>query len=354
MKQQEAVTQNRIAYFDYLRILAIFAVIVVHVAAQNWYTTSPKSWDWQVFNIYSSAFRYALPTFIMMSGALCLRSTYSIKKIVFKNVLRFLTAYIFWAAFYAVFYLIKGDYSIMGTIDGFLTGHYHLWYLSTIAALYLCIPLLKPIAESETSFKFCLILSLLFGCIIPQIHDLIALMPPSLAQRVFIRFTSFIPVPLSENLFYFMLGYYLYKTEIPKSRRKLLYCGGIAGILFTIIATSVISCWKGEPYPYVYLHRTVNIVIINIAFFVFGKYHLSFENLRPGWLRLVKALSNYSFGVYLIHAFFIEALDFYFHWNTLSFSPILSVPVISLVVAVLSFSTSALIHRIPIIRKYIV
>ena len=62
MKAVDAVSKKqRIEYFDFLRIGATFAVIMIHVVAGAWYTENPASWNWQVFNVYESCSRWAVP-----------------------------------------------------------------------------------------------------------------------------------------------------------------------------------------------------------------------------------------------------------------------------------------------------
>ena len=73
-------TNGRILYFDFLRIFATFAVMVLHVAGQNWNGTSVPSFEWQTFNLFHSITRFGVPIFVMISGALFLnkRELYTI------------------------------------------------------------------------------------------------------------------------------------------------------------------------------------------------------------------------------------------------------------------------------------
>ena len=59
MLSMEQTQPQRIAYFDVLRILATFAVIVLHLSAQHWADTDVYSRAWQAFNLYDSAVRWA-------------------------------------------------------------------------------------------------------------------------------------------------------------------------------------------------------------------------------------------------------------------------------------------------------
>lgn len=44
----QASKNERILYLDYLRVLATFAVILLHVSAQNWHETNVNTYQWQI------------------------------------------------------------------------------------------------------------------------------------------------------------------------------------------------------------------------------------------------------------------------------------------------------------------
>lgn len=73
-----------------------------------------------------------------------------------------------------------------------------------------------------------------------------------------------------------------------------------------------------------------------------------------GVQRYICKLSRYSFGVYLVHALVIETLNKVFRFNTLIFNPVISVPVVCIVVSVISLAVSWVLHRIPVLNKYVV
>lgn len=147
----EQTQPQRIAYFDVLRILATFAVIVLHLSAQHWADTDVYSRAWQAFNLYDSAVRWAVPVFVMISGALFLSGSQSIGHILKKNVSRLVTAFIFWSALYAVFMVNFEGCPTNLILQQFLNGHYHMWFLFMIVGLYLIVPFLRPIVRVKSS-----------------------------------------------------------------------------------------------------------------------------------------------------------------------------------------------------------
>ena len=94
--------EQRIVYFDYLRIIAIFAVVVLHFAAQNWDNIDVSSFEWQVFNLYDAVAAWGVPVFVMISGALFLGKELTLKKLYGKYILRIVTAFFFWSVLYAL------------------------------------------------------------------------------------------------------------------------------------------------------------------------------------------------------------------------------------------------------------
>lgn len=63
---------DRIVYYDFLRIISMFAVIVLHTAGERWSKVEVHSLAWNSFNFYDSIVRWAVPVFTMISGALFL------------------------------------------------------------------------------------------------------------------------------------------------------------------------------------------------------------------------------------------------------------------------------------------
>lgn len=95
--------EDRTVYFDYLRVFATFSVIILHLSAQNWFTTDVNGFEWQVFNFYDSIVRWGVPVFVMISGALFLDREIATKTIYSRYVLRLLSSFVIWSAAYAVF-----------------------------------------------------------------------------------------------------------------------------------------------------------------------------------------------------------------------------------------------------------
>ena len=341
---------DRIMYFDYLRILATIAVMVIHIAAEKILEPSVYSYDFNMLNIWDSLARWSVPMFAMLSGALFLDNSIpmTLKSVFKQNILRIITAFCFWSAFYVADYTITyGGLDIKGAALMFCQGHYHMWFLFMIVGLYLIVPIMRKITESEYLTKYFVILSLVFTFIIPTI---LRIPPFTLAQAGY----GYLQFNLTRGyVCYFVMGYWLHKTEICKKMRWIIYILGISGFAATILLTAFESRKTGAFYANYYDYFTLNVMLEAVGLFVFAKYVLSKIKLNNIMNKLIVKLSLLSFGAYLIHAFVIEKLAL-LGLNSLSFNPALAVPAITVLVFVASMVVSAVISKIPVLKKYIV
>ena len=341
---------SRKYYFDSLRVTAIFAVMILHIAADNWLEASVRSFEWQVFNFYDSLVRFGVPVFVMISGALFLNPDkyIPVKKLYTKYIFRIAAAFVFWSFLYAArMYMKTGD--IVAAVSHFLAGHYHLWFMYMIIGLYMIVPFVRQIAESKALTKYFLVLALIFALILPEAADVISVFSEKWAEslRNIIRYELYVYFAAGYTG-YFLLGYVLDRADISPKLERMIYLAGIIGAGMTILMSSYASLLKNEPQGLFYNELSVNVLLESAAVFVFFKQHYNHEN------KIVLKLSQYSFGAYLVHALILALMREYTGLHTLTFSPVISVPVIAVIVFIISFIISAILNHIPVLKKYIV
>ena len=128
----EQTGSQRVACYDVLRVAATFAVVALHLSAQHWADTDIYSTAWQAFNLYDSLVRWTVPVFVMISGVFFLAGTQSLRQILRKNVLRIVTAFVFWSALYAAYAYFFNKCALSTAVTLFFSGHYHMWFLFMI------------------------------------------------------------------------------------------------------------------------------------------------------------------------------------------------------------------------------
>ncbi|MEE3325182.1 MAG: acyltransferase family protein [Methanosphaera sp.] len=167
-------TKSREISFDILRIMASFAVMMIHISSQNWYEVDIYSYEWMIFSFYDSISRWGVPIFVMISGALFLGNCRSIKRIYKRNIFRIITAFIFWSFFYASIMFVCGC-SLKEALACFFRGFYHMWFLFMIIGLYMITPFLVAIVKDKKLINYFLLLSLLFAFALPQCISIISM-----------------------------------------------------------------------------------------------------------------------------------------------------------------------------------
>lgn len=329
--------------------------MVLHLVAQYWKDTIVISAEWQIYNFFYSSTKWAVPIFVMISGALFLKRSISIRIIFKKYIFRIITAYIFWSALYSSLGLyINGTFSFKEAILHFFNGHYHLWFLYMIIGLYLVIPLCKSIIADFKLIKYFLILSFLFAFLIPFFIEVGRYAFESVSYLLENSINLlFLKMPLG-FVGYFILGYYLNYIEISKKKEIVIYLFGVLGGIVAVVGTSIVAKNTNKPLEILIQNFSPNILMLSVALFVFAKQHLNRLSVDRKIKAIIAKLSKYSFGVYLSHALVLNIILRVFDYQVLFNNLILSTLFISIIVFIVSYIISFVFSHIPVINKYIV
>lgn len=126
---------------------------------------------------------------------------------------------------------------------------------------------------------------------------------------------------------------------------------GVFGFITTIGLDLIVALKKQTACSNYYGNFTINVLLEALAVFTLFKYK-QYKNSKLN--AVIQKLSKYSFGAYLVHILIIEQLNHRVGLNSLSFNSVFSVLFIGIIVFIISFTISAILNHIPIIKKYIV
>lgn len=343
--------EERIRYIDILRGLATIGVIVIHVSANNWYGYIGSK-DWIIFTIYEGMCKVAVPLFFMISGCLFLSDerNMTLKYLYKSHILKMIIFLIFWSAVYKFannIQIIKSGQAMLSAFTEILAGNtqIHLWYIYSIIGLYLITPVLKIYANNSSKTQ------LLYGiiccfCIGPMTEFLQQFSCFSYLTNNLIRIKGGMEFGY---IGYYLLGYYIKKYEIVRKNRICIY---FMGFLCSIVTIGLVigDCMNSQSIMERFWSYTMPcIAIASAAVFIFIKY----KNIRVKYLaNVLEAIAKRSLGIYGCHFLFVMVF-----WKvgitTFSFPGIISVPIISAIVLLLSYYFSVLINKIPFLGKYI-
>lgn len=341
--------KKRILYLDILRVIACFAVIMIHVTVSNWNTTSVYEFEWKVFNFYYLSFRFCVPVFVMISGVFFLEPDKNIDlKKILNNILRIVQVFIFWSLIYETYSVVvkRGTINLIFFIN-IIYGHYHMWFLFMIVGLYIITPFLREIAKDKRLIEYFIILSFIFGYLvnflmfIPKMNTIIEVIINKMNLFFVLGYTG-----------YFFTGYYLNKYELDLRIKKLIYILAIISLLATILISSFLSIKSGKPNSSLCGYLLPNTFVISCAIFIFFKEKISKKKFGKYSLRIIEKLSLLSLGIYMIHVLYLEIFS-YIGISTLGLNHIISVPLIAILNFLCSYITVNIMSRIPFFRKYI-
>ena len=242
------------------------AVIMMHTASGI--LNGPMTTGWHLDNLLVSLCFTAVPLFFMMSGSLLLngKRTEDLELLWRRRLPRLIVPLTFWTIVTVLWlwYRTGGTLhdTVLTLIHAFHTPAYvHLWYLYTLAALYVLSPLLYRLVHALDRKTERYLLGLM-GAVI--VFDLVRSLLP-LSIRVHVGLDLFNKLRLLDgHLFAFLLGFYLSRW---KKRPRNLILIGLAGLCWGVI---VLGTWLESRYV--------------------GSYSASYQQQNGGWELVLAAL----------------------------------------------------------------
>lgn len=343
MEQQS--NTNRIAYLDILRILAIFSIVLSHIFADG-YFNSFKEYNWYVDTIGDSLVRWSVPVFIMISGVLFLnpQKAVPIKRLYKKNISRLFIAFVFWGLFYSLFSAYQHyKYGIPIIFNGksvFFKWNpgAHLWFLPMLMAVYALVPILRKIANDQKLLKYALVLWAVYCTGNLVLVKNIAHITPLFVMNDIIGCAG-----------YFLLGYYLSQISFQTKHRRIIYLLGILGAIIGVAGNLCVAFLLGRPDDTLLGFYCPHTLMISVALFVLLK-ELS-PKLQPKVDGFVNHVRKDLFGIYLIHYFWLYAIDWEPVKNLCNYA--ISSLLIGICIFIISLYSIKLIRLIPILRKVV-
>ena len=295
-------TSKRIIYFDVLNILAIIAVIAMHV--NGIVHGNPKIRAWNTSLIVDCVCYWAVPVFLMLSGATLInyRNKYDTKTFFKKRFLKILIPFAFWALFMVVWkvYTNQIDFNEISSIKKFLNfiltnkEEPTYYFIFAILGIYLTMPLLSLTVKEENRNTLWLTVLLIF-----IFNSLLANVLPLIG----ITYNNSLTVQLGEYIVFVLLGYLLSTQDLTKKQKLALYIFTIAGLLYRYIITFLLSKQAGEVVKNTWGYGQWHSILLASSVFVFIKGLKLNEKIKNNGkiTEILKRISGCSYGIYFIH-----------------------------------------------------
>lgn len=290
--------RERVLFFDLLRCVAAVAVIAIHVLApyRELLGTIPFS-HWATAVSINSVTRWAVPVFILITGALMLSDTrpfaasYYIKRRLGKVLLPFVV----WSLFYAYLsgwsasgFDVQQVQDVLAHSPQHAT-YYHLGFFYYFIPLYVLIPI--------------------FHWLVMQGQDRVLYAYTSVWLITTALYLLGIDGIWSHELWlysgYLPLGYLLFH-RFPDTGKTVLWVSllGLAALALTATMLISNSLEAGQYSVGRWLsYKTLNVVLAATMVFALCRYVAA--KLPSGWWRTIGLVSRHSLGIYLLHPIFL-------------------------------------------------
>lgn len=344
---------NRMVHYDLLRILAAFSVVILHISAQFWYDFDVTDFRWLTANTYDALFRFGVPVFVMISGALFLPGPEKtdMKRLYCHNIMRLLAIFIVWSCLYGLLDCYNFGFqnlTMSNILQEMLFGRYHLWYLPLQIGIYMLLPILRIWIQNadKKNIRYFLLLFLIFQVGSETLDALFV------HKSVTYAASLIKPYMVCGYLGYFIWGYYIAHYGIQQKYHKFIYAAGVLSLACNVFFSNRISLWKGQPLGKIYDSFGIFTFMISTALFLFSTARVSRHSFGPGAKKVIRELSLDTLGVYALHIGLIEILTAR-GIHSMLLPNIVGIPLFSIFCFITCTLAAAILRRIPVIGKYI-
>jgi surface polysaccharide O-acyltransferase-like enzyme len=344
-----ASKSTNIQWLDTLRALATLGVIVIHISSPLVNMTYGRNLNyWWIGNVVDSAVRFAVPLFLMLSGATLLGKNYTLSEYYRRRFMRVLVPFLFWMVVYWFYKWITLKTSqqphnfesiIQWAAKLFLKEGIskHFWYIYMILFIYLFVPFLGKWLQK-------LNLSALSNLLL--LWAVLSFALKSIPLNMYNWSGDYASRLLGYCLLsgYLVLGYYL--SKLPKPSGKVRISAALVFIISIAISSGSTYFFSQKAHKLdlsMYSYMSVNTIIQSIALFLWVK-DVEFKNKIVTTIQ--NTLSNYSYGIYLVHIMIIGILfQKGIYWKFTH--PLLSLPLLTVFVVACSFLIIFVLRKIP-------
>lgn len=359
--------QNRhLAYVDAVRIIGALAVVLGHICSDiifGWkldHPTPPVSNNqWWYALLIDSMSRFAVPVFVMLSGAMLLKpnSRQSAKQFYQRRLVRIGVPAIFWSALF--FYLVarNDEYGLRVAFLKLASGEpaAHLHFIFRIAGLYLITPFLRVALSAMTRRQTIQLTAICFG--LAMVDGLIKpiLRTHDSGGSVWAAHSSFVSnfVPF---LGYYIAGYLLADVELSRRGRRWAFAGVVVGGLVVACGSAMMRNIYGtlttdDPRTVIFfdLLNPARVAVALCAFAMFRSWFRGTWPDKPIYKFISNTLAPATLGVYLVHPLMMGIVD-KLELDARTIGVWIGIPITFVMVALMSFGFSVVVSKIPALR----
>lgn len=303
---QPKATPEKIPYLTLAQVISALAVVFLHTNGV-FCNFSTERW-WATSNIIECVFNFAVPVFFMITGVTLINypERYDLKTYFKKRAVKTVLPFVAWTLIGLAYRTLRGaipvdditlPYVLRGILQTEIIEIY--WFFPPLFSVYLSLPLFAAVPREKRRSVFGYLLAAALVCNVAV---------PFVVQALHLNLTWPISVgAVSGYLILVLGGVWLHENPPGAVGRVCIYLLGLAGLLAHIVGTYRLSMAAGEIVHTYKGYVNLPGLLYSFSVFVFlGRVGPGVMASRLGCL--VRAVGKYTFAIYLIHWFVMDAL----------------------------------------------
>ena len=339
-----------IDWISNLRLIALYAVIILHCTSLllMQYGKVPMH-DWWVADFLNGLVRFAVPVFVMITGALLLHREYEIGSFLKKRLTRVVIPFLFWSLIYVCYSWYNEEITFgadaWANIKQVLHllkygSSYHLWYVYMLIGLYFFIPVIGKFVRnaSEKEIRYFLIV---WFAVMLITQPYLSRYNPAVDMHYFAGYAG-----------YLVLGYYLaFKDFNVKYLRLWMILLFVFSIILIAVGSRLLIQYPS--WPGTMFYEPVNPAVLMLSASIFIIVKLTVPKVPPVIIRIRDFAGKYNYGIYLAHALVLYFLDDPFGISYKLCTPIIAIPLTALICLAITLLLVWMINKIPFFGKWV-
>lgn len=353
---EKETVKKKYLYLEIMRIIAIFFVIFNHTGNDGYLLYSFKEmrsiqfWIYLFISVFS---KFSVPLYFAISGAVMLGREPELLGKLWKRVARIFVVLVFTSLFYyCVTLKTQGgvfDYHYFFGAINTVYLKYHLGFLYAYIVFLITLPFLQALVKAldDKYFYYMMAIALFYDGILPIVEYLQFHGNRSLTDTLRASWL------ISKVVLYPCIGYFLqHRFVIVPKKLVILGILNVVGIAVSCVMTAYKGVHEGILTTETF-HN--NFVLLNcIWIFCMVKYLFEHRQFRVEIEKLIYSMGTCTFGIYLIHIFFLELP---MCTNLVSFlggkhlNPMFSAALLCLTIFGICYMIAFLLKKIPILKQ---
>lgn len=354
----------RTPYLEMLRIMAVLYVIFIHTGRSGHFLYLERPIGGAAYWVYmfiSVCGQFCVPVFLAVSGAVLLNRDDEPIGLWIRRVVRILVLLIIYSFAYYIRDVYKFEEIVFSWKD-FITQlytqmlKYHLWYLYLYIVYLLSLPLLRAMVGGlkDRYFYYIFGAAVVMNGVIPCIEYYLS------KGEVTLNFYKSSLWFVINIVLYPCMGYFIHnRMKVSPKKRVIvmLWIANLAGLLITCFMTDYYAAVKGIYDESIQTPFYASFVMLNSAALIITIKTI-FERIKLSRVAntVIISVGECTFGIYLLHVFFIETprvFDIVWKIISIGINEMVAAWILCICIFFMCYVTTLVLSRIPWIRKLV-